>query len=333
MPFQFTVADAKNSGALKSIAGVCSNSNAFLDLVNEVIRRLLKRGDWFGTTQVVEFCTTGCNITWPRWVGTIEGVRFGHSKPGHVFNNWYRFIGAHHRHSDFNSDVVLEDAGTAPCYNDVSGTTGKLIRYNVVQAADLGKKITLFGKRYGGQPLQENDPVTGLVVNGLTIAAANPYGTDATMVTQIEAITREATVGMAYLYEYDPVTQVVRDLARFDPNETNPRYRRSCIANAIHAHAHRDSNGVCWRQVEALIKLEFQAVVNDRDFLLIDDFDAIKLGIQAVKLEEANDDSQAEVKWLKAIRELNFRDRDKLPDDSTPVRVIAMDGHRIHNPR
>src|ERR1035437_2484499 len=123
-------------------------------------------------------------------------------------NNWYRYIGAHDHHSDFHSDVVLEDAGTAPCYNDVSGTSGKLIRYNVVQAADIGKKITLFGKRYGAQPLQENDPISGLLVNGLTISAANPYGTDATMVTQIDAITREATVGMAYLYEYDPVTTV-----------------------------------------------------------------------------------------------------------------------------
>lgn len=336
MPFQYTLGDARNSRPLKNISGVCSTSDQFRDLINESIRRLLKRGDWWGTTQVVEFCVNGCHITWPRWVGTVEGVRFGEHRAGHVFNNWYRFVGPHHHHMGWRSDAVLEDAGTAPCYNEISATdptapAGKLIRYNVVKPADLGKKITLFGRQFGAQPLQEQD--ANLVWQpGLTIAAATPFGTNATLITKIDGITREATQGMSYLYEYDPVTQVVRDLARFDPNETNPRYRRSCIVNAHHARSHKDLNGICWRNVEALIKFQFIEVVNDRDFLLIDDFDALKFMIQAIKKEEAGFTAEAEALILKAIRELNFTDREKLPDDTTPVRVQALQGHRITNP-
>jgi hypothetical protein len=329
MPFTLQLADAKNDETIKNISSNCPNSAAFIALVNTAIRRLLKRGDWYGTTQVVEFCTRGCEITWPNWAGTIEGVRFQHDKPGHVFNNWYRFTGAHHVHSEWRSDVVLEDAGTAPCYNDITGTTGKQIRYNVVKLADIGKKITIYGKKYGGQPLQEQNPVTGQWIDGLTITAASPYGTDATLVTQIDSVTREATSGMAYLYSYDPTTTDVVDLAQYQPNETNPRYRRSCIHNAPHGRP--DANGICWRRIEALIKLEFIPLVNDRDFLLIDDFDALAFMIQAIKAEQAQDNPTAEAFILKAIRELNFRDRDKFPDQTTPIQVVAMSGRRIRS--
>ena len=333
---EFTLVDARNSGPLKAIAGTCSSSNQFRDYINEAIRRLLKRGDWYGSTQVVEFCLTGCYITWPRWVGTILGVRFGCHGPGQVFSNWYKFVGPHHRHNDFRSDVVLEDAGTAPCYNEISATDagnpqGKLIRYNVVKSTDLGKTITLFGKQFGAQPLQEQDS-NQIWQPGLTITAANPYGTNATMVTKIDAVLRQATDGMAYLYEYDPVTQVVRNLANYEPNETNPRYRRSRISNFGGAFGHCDSNGICWHKVEVIVKLQFIPVVNDRDFLLIDDFDALKFMIQAIRAEEALDTQTAEGLILKAVRELNFRDRDKLPDESTPIRVDAIQGGRIRNP-
>lgn len=331
MPFQYQLIDAKNSDELKSISANCSSTDDFRSKLNQVIRRLMKRGDWYGTEQIVEFCTNGCNVTWPRWVGTVEAVRFGRGHAGHVFNNWYRFIGPHHHHGDFHSDVVLSDAGTAPTYNDITGTTGRLLRYNVVKAHDIGKKITIYGKQYGNQPLQEQDPPTGNWIAGMTLTAANPYGTNTTLVTEISAITREATEGMAYLYEYDPVTGTVIDLAQFEPNETNPRYRRSCITNQGHGHCHTDANGIRWTKVEALIKLEFIPLVNDRDFLIVDDLDALKLGIQAIQLEESNDDQLAEAKWLKAIRELNFRDRDKFPDQTTPVKVMAMSGHRIRS--
>lgn len=331
MPFQFQLQDAINSIPLKNISGTCSNSAQFLSYMNEATRRLLKRGDWYGSEQVVEFCTNGCSITWPHWVGTILGVRFGESRSGHVFNNWYRFVGSRHHHGGFRSDTVLEDAGASPCYNDIVDNTGKLIRYNVVQPTDIGKTITIYGTQYGGQPLREQD-ANGIWSPGMTITAANPYGTSPVLVTKIDSITRQPTDGMGYLYQYDPVTQVVIDMARFEPNETNPRYRRSCMINAHHSNCKVDANGIKWRKVEAIIKLGYVPLVNNRDFLLIDDFDALKFMIQAIRSEEKEDNNAAEAFILKAIRELNFRDRDKQPDETTPVRVTATQGHTIRNP-
>jgi hypothetical protein len=311
--------DAKESLALKAAANVCPSSAAFISLINEAQRRLMRRGSWFDLEQVVSFCVSGCVIAWPRWVGTVLGVRFGKCwiQTPSIYNNYWSFMGPHPRGENFRGNTIIQDANLGPCANEVSGTTGKVIRYYVVHKADVGKTITLFGNRYGNQPLQEK--TAGIWQNGITIAAASPFGTNAALVTRIEAITRQPTAGMAYLYEYDPDTGLMRDLAVFEPNETNPRNRRSRIANA--PHGTKDANGICWTTVEALIKLQFIPVANDRDFLMIDNFDALKFMIQAIKAEESNDDQGAEVKIAKAIRELNFDLDDKLPKKQVPVNM------------
>src|SRR5690606_21093600 len=105
-----------------------------------------------------------------------------------------------------------------------------------------------------------------------------------------------------------------RDLAFYEPGETHPRYRRSFIENfnCIPTQC-GETDGVTYRSLEALVKLQFVEVVSDYDFLPIDNFDAIKFMIQAIRLEEENKDELAEVKIAKAIRELNFELRNKLP--------------------
>jgi hypothetical protein len=228
-------------------------------------------------------------------------------------------------------DTVIEDAETGCTYNDITGTTGKNLIYHIVNPADVGKTITFYGKQFGGQPLQQ--VVNGTTIMGQPLAAIG--GGDAmtpNLITQLFEVVRQPTQGMAYLYEFDPSTGLRHDLAVYFPNETNPRYRRSRVLNHGPHHAKPDpATGVCWTGIEALVKLQFVELVTDQDFLLIDDFDALKLAIQAVKLEESNDSQAAEVKWVEAIRELNMELRDKFPDQQTSSRV-QITGHRLRNP-
>lgn len=336
MPYRYTFQDAIDSTAFQDVAGVSTSGAEFKSLLNEAQRRLLKRGSWYDTEQVMSFCLTGCYITWPRFVGTVIGIRFC-GRIGNIVNNHWSFnqgsLGYHH-HADFRSNVIVEDAGTAPCYNDISqsaaGATGKLIRYYVVNNQDYGKTLTLYGRQFGAQPLQEL--LNGATVNGLTLTAANPFATAANYVTKIDSIVRQPTVGMGYLYEYDPVANTMRDLAAFEPGETHPRYRRSLIKNIEQANVKPDSNGVKWTNIEALVKLEFIPVKTPRDFLMIDDLDALVFMIQAIKYEKAGDTVNAELCIKKAIRELNFDLQNKLPDATTVVRVKAVTGRRIFNP-
>lgn len=339
MSYKYQLIDAKQS-TLKQIAAVCPNSTAFVDLVNEAQRRLLKRGNWFGTEILAQFCIHGGCITWPRHVGTVLGVKMG-CEEVELRNHWYSIIGpsgwstyngfgAGFNLAGFNDcGSEMTEVGVSPCYNEISGTTGKLIRYYPTKQNDVGKTITLYGKQYGGQPLQRQD-TNGDWIPGIVITAAMPFGTNSTLVTHIDSVVRDASQAPIGLYEYDSTTNLVRDLAWYEPSETNPRYRQSRI-NGFRPGC-KDSNGRCITRLNALIKLEHIPLVNDYDFLIIDDFDALKLAIQAIKLEEANNDELANAKWIEAVHELNLEDRNKLPNQQTPVKVRVVGGCAITSP-
>lgn len=328
MPYQLQLSDARAS-VLKNIAGVCSESSAFVDLVNEAQRRLVRRGNFFGLEQVIRVLANGCIITWPRHVGTVLGVRFCNRDAITPSNHWWSYVGPMPAGKVFGGNIALEDAGTSPTANVINGDSGKLIRYYVVKQNDIGKTITLHGKIYGGQPAQEKDS-DHVWQDGITLTATAPHISTSDNFTSITSVVREATEGMAYLYEYDTVTTALRMLAIYEPGETNPRYRVSRIQGTVNEY--EDANGIHWRSIEALVKLAFIPVVNDRDFLLIDNLDALKFMIQAIKCEEANDDQTAEAKILKAVRELNFEDRDRNPQYQTPVFVNVTSGCPIVNP-
>lgn len=351
MAFRYQVRDLKRQ-TIRNIAGVCLDSTEFFETLNEVQRRLLNRGRWDDMTWLVRICVYDRCITWPRCVGTVLGAKFCDGRMGEIKNNWYSIIGGStslnaSTGSSFlpNSavgtfgDLVLEDAGRSPIYNQVRpGDTGKLIRYYVTWRNDIGKTITIYGKKFGGQPLQHLD-ADGNWVDGIVLTAAAPFATSSVYVTEIDSVVREATQGMAYLYEYDVSADELRDLAVYEPNETNPRYRKSIIRNFGDAPRCNETTTVGGTDyvrhktsIEAMVKLEAQELSNDNDFLLIDNFDAYKIGFQAVKLEEANDDKSAEIKWLKAVRELNFDLRDKNPDFTTPVLVNVVNGAPVSSP-
>jgi len=342
--FKFQLQDARSDIGIRNIAGKCSQSDQFSDLVNRVTRRLLKRGAWWGTEVVVRLCAFSCEIVWPNFVGTVKGVRTCAGQMN-LKNNWYSIMGPSSCCNDWggsswgamgsgygyggNVNAVGFDSDTSCTGNSITGNTGKLLQYHVVKAEDWGKTITFYGKQYGGQPLQE--VVSGVTQNGLTLTAvsgANPAQTTV-LVTRLDQIARQATRGMAYLYEYDPATTLQRMLSVFQPNETNPQYRKTTIKNFGSIPYFQDSNGVKSWNIEALVKLEYVPAVDDRDFLLIDDFDALKLGIQALQFEDAHDYANAEITWKLAIRELNYESKNKQPGNQFVTRVRVMGSNRV----
>jgi len=90
-----------------------------------------------------------------------------------------------------------------------------------------------------------------------------------------------------------------------------------------------DANGQKIFTCEAMCKLAYFPVVNDRDFLFIDDFDALAYAIQASNFDEDNDAQNAELYFTKAIRELNFESRDKNPGQTFVVKNRVMGSCRV----
>lgn len=352
MAFKYQLRDLRAS-AVRVIAGVCPDSVTFVQMANEVQRRLMKRGNWYDTEWLVRLCVYNRCITWPRYVGTVLGTRTCNGMVGSVKNRWFDVIGGAYSmpksfgggtfgpdgYGLFDSPFILVDGNPAPTYNTVSGTTGKYLRYYVKYQNDIGKTITIYGKKYGGEPLMHFDTADNTWKPGLILTAAAPYATSAVLVTEIHSVVREATQGEARLYEYDATTDLLRDLALYEPNETNPRYRTSVITNWCDLMGCKETTTVDGTEyqrdratIEILCKLEHFDLVNDYDFLLIDDFDAFKLGFQAIKLEEMNEDQAAEIKWQKAVRELNFTLEDKNPDSQIPVAINVVNGPTIYSP-
>ena len=335
MPLQLQLQDARNSQELKNVSGKCSSSAEFVSQINTVTRQLMKRGSWFGTDVVIQMCVQGCEVTFPRYVHSVLGVKScGSQIP--VKNNWYAIAGAGGCFDGQDSFSKMHDLGMFPCYNEVSGNTGKKIAYHIVKNADVGKTIRIFGTKYGGQPLQEKD-ASGNWVDGITLTAVAGGVTAGVptmamtteLVTKITHITREATQGMTYLYEYDTATLKLHDLAVYEPNETNPSYRRYKIDGINSMPSYVDSYGRRMRRIDCLVKLQYVPLINDFDFLLIDDLDALKYGVQALRKDEAGEAEAAEVFWTKSVRELNMGDRSRNPGQTTVTKVRVMGSSRV----
>lgn len=324
--------DARNSIRIQNVAGKCSDTAQFADLVNRACEKLIKRGAWFGTEVLARFCVYGCRVVWPRYVSTVRAARFCRYGEIEIKNNWYSMLSwpmcsANNWRVGGSGTIIMSDGGLVPTFRDITGNTGKFLRYHIVKATDIGKDITFYGKKYGDQPLQEQ--VDGAWENGLTLTSATPIAQTTTLVTKITQIVREATEGMTYLYQYDPTTTDLIMLGQYEPNETHPQYRSSIINGIGAIPGYTDDNGQCVRQIEALIRLEFIPATNDRDFLIIDDFDALALAIQSLKFQEANDYENAQKYLGLAIAELNFESRNKNPDDQFVVQANAMGSRRV----
>lgn len=328
MAYQYQLKDARDSLALKSIAGICTDTNEFVAILNEAMRRLNRRGNFFDTEQLARFCLHNGCITWPRYIGTILGVKFCTCSPSEIRNNWYAILGPRGCNRWMSSHTV-RDNGTASTYAEITGD-GKYIRAYLMKNEDAGKAVRLYGVDSNGQPLQEK--VNGAWRPGLTLRLQAPYAQTTVLVRSITSVTKDVTQGNVLLYEYDTTSATLRDIALYEPSETNPRYRRSVIDgfNCIPT-ACSENDGVRLRTVEVMVKLNFIDVRDDYDFLPIDNFDAIKFMIQAIRLEEANQEGQAEQKIVKAIREMNFELRDRSPGQQATIRV-NMVGRQISNP-
>lgn len=329
--YTFTLEDARASDAFKDVSGVCSSSPEFVDLLNRSMRRLMKRGNWFGTEILARFCLYNGCLTLPRYIGTLLGLRFCNGEQ-RIRNHWYEIVGPHNcatHPGDFSRTTT--EIGTTPLFNEITGgNTGKFVRGYVTQLEDVGKTFTLFGEDSNGQPLQQKK--AGAWVQGIEFTLVNPYVQTPIRIRRITSVVREMTQANIQLFEYDSVSNTQRPLAVYEPSETNPRYRKYSIPNfACIPTGCPTENGVQLKMAEALVKLAFVPVVAENDFLAIDDFDAIAFMMQAIRLESANQDDQSEGKILKAVREMNFTERDKLPGPQTTVRVNPV-GRQISNP-
>lgn len=309
-----TVSEAMDS-RINRISGVCAGTSDWYQLLNDATRQLMRRGNWWGTVKILRGCIYNNCLTWPRAVGTVLALDGGGSAP--VKNSWYEFnavlpehVNQWNRFGTFHCDrnLALVDNGTSPVFNQIPCLNDRYLRFYITQPTDAGKTITVFGVDGNGLDILTTRS-DGTIQPGIVLTLAIPYVQTPTLIRRVDRIIKDVTDGPVYGYQFDGANQF--PLATYAPSETLPDYRTSQLTHGC---------SCCPSRIAAFIKLEFIKATRPDDLILIDNLDALALGMQACKLNDAFDSQGSEVMMQRACHELNLDLRNKLPIDEIPVR-------------
>lgn len=263
----------------------------------------------------------------PRYVGTVRALNIcGDNSP--IQNQWYRFLPRECNYGWNGWGAGMNGGwwGTSSwgrwcgntCTSVANGTTqtfdsirgeGRLIRAYMRCNADEGRTVRIYGIDNNGQTLMTRD-ASDNYSEGITLTLTKPFVSSSVFVRRIDRIVKDATQCPINLYAYWAAEDALEPIAQYDGAETVPEYQRMSI------------HGCCGlKSVTALVKLKFIPVINDDDFVIIENLDALKLMIQSQDYSDAGNLQAANAYELDAIRELNRQLGDESPLDQLPVQV------------
>ena len=287
---KITLSDIKtNIARLLSMAGTDAR---VIDYINEAQERLIYKGKWKGTyARYIITSSNGC-ITWPRQLETIESVAVNEA-PAVVRNEWFEFLesGIGLLDSD-NSDVkTLVDRGEAATFGDISGTDKKLRLYTTV-TLDADLKVLLLGYDEDGEWIRSLDAVTNTYHDGEYVTLTTTFVDTLNNFTIVTGVQKPVTEGNVKMYEKTDVTDVLRMIANYEPDETRPIYRRSLISGI-------KDDGL--DVIQVIGKMRFVPASKDTDWLHISNEPAIKEMVMSIRKAENNLPQEAKIYEERAV--------------------------------
>jgi len=262
----------------------------------------------------------------PRYVGQVRKLNLcNHPIP--IKNVWYDFLEYRNRSCPggwggwLGSEARMVQQGQVAAYSDIFGD-GRFVRAYCTARADVGKTIQIFGEDNNGQPLRTANS-DGTWTDGITITFAAPFSSTNIYVRRIDRVIKAVTQGDVRLYAYNPVTDVLEDLALYSPTEVDPSYMRYQLHAQTWPTTTNPPTTTCCptMSVVALVKLKHIPVVVDSDLVIPDSIEAIKFMIQCARAEEGGDRATARGFESDALRELNLQLQDDQPIDQIPVEI------------
>jgi hypothetical protein len=316
-----TFGDVKTDTGILNVSRYAPDSPEFADLLLAVVRRAMRRGDFSGTLIPIYVCARAGCVVWPSFVSSVRAV----SNCGGTFetqNMWGSFLprsmGSPWRHGqNWFRGPELERAmvsqGRSSVYQDIQGE-GRLVRAYYRCNKDLGKTITIFGTDNGGQMLQHVDAL-GNILPGVVLTLAAPFASTSVYVRHIDYVLLDEMDCPVNLFAYNATTNLLEDIAQYEPGETRPSFDRTRITiptffgSGLGISGGGCATGTCGGTksgLNALVKIRYpQRFRFDTDLVPIDNLDAIKLLIQSIKFGEAGDRTNAKEFEADAVFELN----------------------------
>lgn len=298
------------------VIGTCANDSRVYDYINQACRRLLNKGLWSGTYGRFTIYPSGCCITWPRQIETIESMADCCSV-GTVRNQWFEFQESGYGLMTSSNCCVgnqLIDRGTVVSYRDMSGGTNSYIRVYPGDASDAGKTITLQGYDQNGQWIRTQS--SGAWIDGEKLTLALPYVQTTKKFTSLTGVIRQATNTVTRLYEYNATDTTETDIAVYDPDETVPQYRRSYLTS-------RCGTEDVDKPVTVMAKMRHINVSGPNDYVIPPSADAIKLMVQCIRKEENDLIQEAMAYEAKAVQSIQEQTLSHLGDAVATIRMVG----------
>lgn len=289
--------------------GSCANDPVVLDRLNEAQRRLLSEGraDWESTQRHVKICARTSCFALPREFESARLVSID-GGPANIFPNSYQYLengpGVERSQDHYGKD--LEDLGLGwPTFFDVPCASG--VDFYLFAAStsrdDVEKPVVVYGRRKDGSEILRDSGLPGL---DLTVRFWSegvegrldgyPEVSSSIPVHSISQIVLpEGRKGYLTLYAVNPVTHEMFFLSKYHPAETNPSYRRYRVLG------HGCSCETC---LVVLAKVRHIPLTEDDDVLLIQNLDALKTMVRAIREENAGNESVAMALEEKANQQL-----------------------------
>ena len=300
--------------------GMCRWDTA-VDRINQATRRIMNRPRKpVHVERVIRFFTDKDTITLPREVEKILHYTMD-TRPAPAFSQAYEFVsggwgelgcsgciggkflvdrGNHYSTMfDLPSMAWAEDNNCEPEFSAF-----KLVAFSTDED-DKGRELIVYGRNSKNEVLGSPQPGLRLTINhwqdgvegelfmGMTSLPQDTFVTSSTDVRDVERVAKPKTEGFVSLYTYDPVTYQMYFLAKYHPQETNPRYRRYRITSPDYV------NGA---SIYALCELGYTPLTHEDDILIVQNMDALKMMVMAIEFENEREFQAAKAYEADAYR-------------------------------
>lgn len=296
-----------NQYRVEAVLGQCaSDASGLANLMKWATafqNRAANQGRWWGSTQLAQFCVqASCGqacIVLPREVAVVEAASLN-GTPVNVQNMWGQFIRPHVPSACGGCDSgftcrcgcgcgvpQLQDDGLVPTFGVTAA--GDTIRFYPAQAADVGKKIVVQGNDANG--IWVRSVIDGVVQDGEQVTLALPFAetVNTWAVGAPTAVYKEVTAYRVLAFATD-ADDNERQIADYQPDETDPAYRRMRLVGAWS----RRSCGGADSTLRAIVSLQALPITGLNDWLLFTNGTAYLDGMLSEKHRESGDLAMAD---------------------------------------
>lgn len=306
----FTLKDARTECAPFVGPGGSCNVPLIDQKINEACRRLLAKPEADGpfTKQRVRvMLDRGC-FPLPREAESVLAADVS-GAPVHVFGPHYEFVQSGPGDLELNAfgtgEHNLIDAGFFPTMYDIPRietdgvmNAGLQVVAFSTSRQDVGASIVLRGFDAQGKDVLATVTVNFWETEGVVTGLWSDKSLSSALASLV-SVTKPITHGYVSLYAVDTTTNAIYFLAHIHPDDTTPRWRRYRVAMLG-----PDLEGTAPAAVSVLllIKLAWLRMSRPTDVLPIQNIDAVRLMVMAIREEAAANLTSSQAFEAQAVR-------------------------------